>query len=170
MFTYKPYAVDATRCSILLHQWCQSNYCSNRYKWHLICLFDNPEEPLTYSAQPWKSLQFVGITTVYSWAWGRNTQCRVFLHLLERFDNAFLAGRHSWDGGIWFGGVQGKYNTEREGTCPWKVLPRLFSSLCIFWPQMFWSSGMIPWLALVYSTSQSSPRCSTEVGFWNGWW
>jgi hypothetical protein len=34
---------------------------------------------------------------------------------------------------------------------------------------MLWDSGMIPWLALVYFTLQSSPRRSTEVGLWNGW-
>ena len=34
---------------------------------------------------------------------------------------------------------------------------------------MLWALGMIPWLALVYSTLQSSPRCSTEVRLWNGW-
>jgi hypothetical protein len=34
---------------------------------------------------------------------------------------------------------------------------------------MLWASGMIPWLALEYSTLQSSPRWLTEVGLWNGW-
>ena len=28
---------------------------------------------------------------------------------------------------------------------------------------------MIPWLASLYSTLQSSPRYSTDVGQWNGW-
>jgi len=35
---------------------------------------------------------------------------------------------------------------------------------------MILTSGMIPWLALVYSTLRSSPRCSTDVRQWNGWW
>ena len=35
---------------------------------------------------------------------------------------------------------------------------------------MLWASGMITWLGLVYSTLQSSPRRSLEVGLWNGWW
>jgi hypothetical protein len=31
------------------------------------------------------------------------------------------------------------------------------------------ASGIIPWLALLYSTLQSSPRRSTAVWLWNGW-
>jgi len=41
---------------------------------------------LTQSTQPSRSLKFVGITTTYSWAWGRNTNGWVFLHLLENVD------------------------------------------------------------------------------------
>jgi len=125
--------------------------------------------PSTQSAQPWRSLNFVGITAAYSWGWGRNTHCWVVCHLLEKLDNAFPAGRRSRNWRIWFGGVQEKYSTGREGTHPWKVLSRSFSSLCVYWTQMLWDPGMIPWLALVYSTLQSSPRRSTEVGLWNGW-
>jgi len=125
--------------------------------------------PSTQSAQPWRSLKFAGITTSYSWAWGRNTHCWVVWHLVEKVDNAFPAGRRYWNWRIWFGGVQLKYNRRKEGTRPWKVLSRSFSSLCGYRAQMLWDSGMIPWLALVYSTLQSSPRRSTEVGLWNGW-
>jgi len=125
--------------------------------------------PSTQSAQLWRSLNFVGITTAYSWAWGGNTHCWVVWHLLEKVDNAFPAGRRSWNWTISFGGVQQKYNTGNEGTRPWKVLSRSFSSPCVYWTQMLWDSGMIPWLALVYSTLQSSSRHSTEVGLWNGW-
>jgi len=124
--------------------------------------------PSTQSAQPWRSLNFVGITTAYSWAWGRNTHCWVVWLLLKKVDNAFPAGRRFWNWTIWFGGVQLKYNTGKEQTRPCKVLSRSFSSLCVYWTPMLWDSGMIPWLALVYSTLQSSPRCSTEVGLWNG--
>ena len=53
--------------------------------------------PSTESAQPWRSLYFVGITTTYSWALGRNTHCWVILHLLEMVDIAFPAGRRSWN-------------------------------------------------------------------------
>jgi len=123
----------------------------------------------TSSAQLWRSLYYVGLTTAYSWAWGHNTQCWVFLHLLEKVENAFPAGRRSWNWRIWCGEVQLVYTTGGEGIHPWKVLWRSFSSLCVYWTQMVWASGMILWLALVYSTLQSSPRCSTEVGFWNGW-
>jgi len=123
----------------------------------------------TQSAQPWSSLNVVRISTAYSWAWGRNTHCWVFLHLLGNVDIAWPAGRRSWTWRIWFCGVQLKYNTGKEGISPWKVLSRSFSSLCVYWTQMLWASGMTPSLALVYSTLQSSPRCSTEVGLWNGW-
>ena len=123
----------------------------------------------TQSAQPWRSLYFVGITTTYSWAWGRNTHCCVFWHLLRKVHNAFPAGRSSWNWRIWFGGVQLKYHTRKRGICPGKVLSRSFSSLCVYWTQMLWASGMIPWLAFVYSTLQSGPRHSTDVGQWNGW-
>jgi len=113
--------------------------------------------PLTQSSPPWRSCNFVEITTVYSWAWGRNTHGWVFLHLLENVDIALPAGRCSWNWRIWFCGVQLKYNTGKEGIRPWKVLSRSLPSLCVYWTQMWWASGMIPWLALVYSTLQSSP-------------
>jgi len=122
--------------------------------------------PSTQLAQPCWSLYFVGITTTYSWGWWRNIHCWVCLHLLEKVDIDFPAGRHSWNWRIWFGGVQLKYNTWKEGTRPWKVLSR---SLSVFWTQMVRDSGMIPWLASVYSTLQSSPRRSTDVGQWHGW-
>jgi len=126
--------------------------------------------PSTQSAQPWRSLYFVAITTVYSWAWGRNAHSWVILYLFEKVDIAFPAGRHSWNWRTWFGGVQLKYTTEIEGIRCWKVLSRSFSSLCIYRTQMSCATGMIPGLALVYSTMQSSPRHSIEVGLWNGWW
>ena len=122
--------------------------------------------PTTQSAQPWRSLYFVGITNAFSWTWGRNTHCWVFLHLFEMVDIAFPACRRSWNWRIWFGGVQLKYNTGMEGTRPWKVLSRSFSWLCIYWTKMLWASGIIPWFALVYSILPSSPRRSTEVGLW----
>jgi len=125
--------------------------------------------PSTQSVQPWWSLYFDGITTAYAWAGGPNTHPWVFLHLLEKVDNTFPAGRLSWNWMIWFCEVQLKYNTGKEGIRPWKVLSKSFSSLCVYWSQMLWAAGMIPWLALVYSTLQSSPRLSTEVGLWDGW-
>jgi len=57
--------------------------------------------PLTQSDQPWRSLYFVGITTTYSWAWGHNSHCWVFLHLLVKDNNAYPAGRCSWNWRIW---------------------------------------------------------------------
>jgi hypothetical protein len=72
----------------------------------------------------------------------------------------------SWNWRIWFGIVQLKYNTGNKETWPWKVLSR---SLPIYWTQMLWDSGMIPWLASGYSTLQSSSRFSTDVGQWHGW-
>jgi len=121
----------------------------------------------TQSAQPCGSLYIVGITTAYSWAWGCNIHFWVCLHLLGKIDIVFPGGMHSWNWRILFGGVQLEYYTEREETPPWKVLSR---SLSVYWTQMLWDSGRIPWLALVYSILQSSPRCSTDVGQWNGWW
>jgi len=125
--------------------------------------------PSTQSAKQWRSLYFVGITTAYSWTWGRNTHYCVFWHVLEKVDNGFPAGRRSWNSRIWSGGVQLKYNTEKAGIRPWKMLSRLFSSLFVYLTQMLWALGMISWLALVYSTLQSSPRHSTDIGQWNGW-
>jgi len=125
--------------------------------------------PSTQSVKPWRSFNFVGITSVYSWAWGRNPHCWVILHLLDNVNVALRAGRRSWNWRICFTGVQLKYNIGKEGIHLWKLLSRSFSALCIYWTQMVWVSGMIPWLALVYSTLQSSLRRSTEVGLWNCW-
>jgi len=133
-----------------------------------VCL-TTPMSWSTQSAQPWRSLNFVAITTAYSWGWGHSTHRWVCLHLLEKVDFDLPAGRPSWIWRILFGGVQIKYNTGKEAIRPWKVLSRSFSSLCIYWTQMLWASGMIPWLALVFSTLQSSPRRSTDVGLWNSW-
>ena len=46
MIIYKPYAIHAARCSILLHQMRRPHYCSNGYNMHHIGLFDNPDEPV----------------------------------------------------------------------------------------------------------------------------
>jgi len=137
--------------------------------WSVFVCLTTRMNPSTELAQPWRSLYYVGITTAYSWAWWRNTHRCVFCHLLAKDDNAFPAGRHSWNWRIRLGWVQLKYNTGTEEIRPWKVLLRSFSSLCVYWTQMSWASGMIRWLALVYSTLQSSPRHSTDVGQWNGW-
>jgi len=45
----------------------------------------------------------------------------------------------------------------------------LLHSPSIYCTQMWWVSGMISWLALVFSTLQAYPRCSTEVDQWNSW-
>jgi len=122
--------------------------------------------PSIQSAQPCRSLHCIGITTVHSWAWGHNVHCWVFLHLLEKFYIIFLVGRCSCNWRTWFGGGQWKYHTGTVGTWPWKMLLR---SLSIYLTKMLSDSGMIPWLALVYSTLQSSPRCWTDIGQWDGW-
>jgi len=134
----------------------------------LVCLTTRIN-PSTQSAQLWSSFYFVGITTAYSWAWGHNIHCCVFWHLLEKVNNASQAGRGAWNWRIWFSGAQLEYTTGEEGIRPLKVLSRSFSSLCVYWTQILWASGMIPWLALVYSTMQSSPRHLSDVGQWNGW-
>ena len=146
----------------LLLQWVQYASYSDSFTTRI--------NPSTQSGQPCNCWYIVGITTVYPWAWGRNTPHWVLLHLLEKVDKAFLAGKRSWNWKIWFGGVQLKYNTGKEGIHPWKVLSRSFSSLCVYWTLLLWASSMIPWLALVYSTLPSSLRRSTEVGLWNDWW
>jgi len=123
----------------------------------------------TQSAQPWTSLYFVQITTRYSWAWGHYTHGGSCLRFLDVVDIAFPAGKCSSKWRIWISGVQLKYDTGKGAICPRRVLSRSFSSLCIYWTPMLWASDMIPWLTLVYSTLQSTSRCSTEVGLWNGW-
>jgi len=122
--------------------------------------------PSTQSAQQCGSWYFVGITIAYSYGWGHNTHYWLFMHLLETVDIVVLEGRCSGNWRIWFGGVLLRYNTEEEGTQPWKELSM---SLSIYWTQKFWDSGMISWLAVVYSTVQSSPRRSTDLGEWYGW-
>jgi len=166
MIIYKPYAVDSIWCSILSHQMCPTTISLTGTICILSVCLTTRINPSTQSAQPCGSLYFVGITTAYSWTWGRNIHCWDFLHRLEKVDMVFPAGRRSWNWRIWFGGVQLKYNTGKEGTRPWKVLSR---SLSVYWTQMSWDSGMSPSLASVYSTLQSSPRRSTDVGQWNGW-
>jgi len=135
----------------------------------LICLTTQMNLSI-HSARPSRSLRFIGITTTDFLPWEHNTHCWVFLHRLEKVNIAFLASRHFRHWSIWFNGVQLKYNIGTKGICPWKVLLRLFSSLCIYWTQMLWASGKIPWLAFIYSTLQSSPKCSPEVGLLNRWW
>ena len=130
-----------------------------------VCLTTRMNPP-TEAAQPCGSLYFVGITTTYSWGWGHNIHCWVVLHLLENMDIDFPADRYSWNRRIWFGGDQLKYNTGKEGTRPWKMLSR---SLSIHWTQMLLDSGMIPWMAFIYCTLQSSPWRSTDIGQWYGW-
>jgi len=129
-----------------------------------VCL-TTPMNLSTQFAQQCGSLYFVGITTAYSWAWGCNINCWVFLHLIEKVDIILPVGRYSWNRRIWCGGVQLKYITGKEGTRLSKVLSRL---LCIYWTQMLKDSGMIPWLASVYSTLEPSPSPLQDVGQWNG--
>ena len=117
------------------------------------------------SAQPCGSLYFVGITTTYPWASGCNMHCGVFLRILEKVNIVLPVGRCSWNWRIWFGSVQLRYSTGNDGTPPSKML---LSSVSLYWTHMLWDSGMIPWLALVYSILQSSPRHSTAKGQWNG--
>jgi len=120
---------------------------------------------LIHSSELCGSLYFVGITTAYSWGSELNTDCWV-LHHGDNVNIVLPACKSLWNWQIWFGGVHLTYSTAKERTLPWKVLSR---SLAVYWTQMSWDSGMIPWLALVYSTLQSSPRCSTHIGQWNGW-
>jgi len=123
----------------------------------------------TQSPQPWRCMYFVGINITHSWPWGHNTHCWVFFNLVEKVNNGFPAGRSSWIRRTWFCEVQLKYTRGIDGVHPCQVLSRSFSSLCIYWTQMLWAWGMIPWLALVYCTLQSSSRSSTHVGLWHDW-
>jgi len=135
----------------------------------LFFCFTSQLNPSALSAQPWRSLNFNGIATAYSGTWGCITHCWVFFHYLQKVDIAYPAARRPWYCRIWFGRVQLKYDTRKEGILHWKVLLRSFSSLCIYWTQMLWALDMIPQLALVYWTLQSSSRRSTDVGQWNRW-
>jgi len=134
----------------------------------LVCLTTRMN-PSIQSAQPWRSLYITGITTTHSWAWGCNTHCWVFTYLSEKVNIAFQACRWSWNWRMWFSGIQRKSNTGTEGFDSCKVLSTSFSSLCVFWTEMLWDSGIIPSLAFVHSTLQSSSRTSTEARQWNGW-
>jgi len=122
--------------------------------------------PSIQSAQWCKSFFFVGITTIYSWAWEQNIHYWVFLHLLEQVDIIVPVGTHFWNRRNRFDWVQLNYNTGKVGTWPWNVLLR---SRFIYWTQISWHSGMISWLASVYSTLQLSHRRWTDIEQWNGW-
>jgi len=148
---------------------CWSSNVSDSYTMHVIILLDNLDAPSTQSAQQCWSLYFVGLTTSYSWAWGCNIHCWVFLHILEMVDIIIQVGRCSCNWTIWLSGVQLKCHIGKEATWPWKVLLRSFSPLSVYWILMVWNSVMIPLLALVYSILQSSPKCSTDIAQWNGW-
>jgi hypothetical protein len=49
--------------------------------------------PSIQSAYTWRSVNWVGLTTAFTWAWGYNTHHWVYLHLLERIDISLPAGR-----------------------------------------------------------------------------
>jgi len=98
--------------------------------------------PSTQSAPPWRSLNFVGIATAYSWGWGCNTHCWVFWQFLEKVDIVFPVGRGSWNWRMWLGGAQLKYNTANQETWPWKVLST--SAKC----KMVWQLKLNDWAIL----------------------
>jgi hypothetical protein len=123
--------------------------------------------PSTQSAQPCRPLYCVGITTASGSAWGRNIYWTVFSHLLDQVSTVFPPGRRSCNSGIRFCGVQLQYITGNEGTRPWKVAWR---SLSVYCTQMLRDFDVIASLAFASCTSQSSPRGSTHVGQWRGWW
>jgi len=136
--------------------------------WIVFVCLTTRMNPSTQSAQSCGSLYLVLITTVYSWPCEHNTHRWVRLHLVAKVDIAFPAGRHCSNWRIWFSEVPLKWNAGKEGIRPWKGLSRSFSSLCVYRTQMLWASEMIHWLVCVFSTLQSCPRCSIEVGLWNG--
>jgi hypothetical protein len=45
MIIYKPYTMDAASSSLLQRMY-QSNNCFKGYNMHLVCLFENPYEPI----------------------------------------------------------------------------------------------------------------------------
>jgi len=166
MIIYRPYAIDSIGFSILWYKCAGPTIAPTGTICIITVCLTTWMSQSTQSAEPCRSLYFVWITTAYSWAWGCNIHCWVFLHLLGKVDINSPTGRRSWNWKSWLSGVQLMYNTGNEGTRPWEVSLR---SLSLYWTHMLEDSGMISWLALVYSTLQSSPRCSTDVGQWNGW-
>ena len=133
--------------------------------WILFVCLTTQINPSTVSAQPWRSLCSVEITNVYSQSCGHNIDCWVLLQLFEKVNIIVPAGKCSWNWTIQFGRVQQKYNIGTKVTLPWKVLSRSHSVCCT---QMLSDWGIIPRLALVYSTLQSSPKCSTDIWQWKG--
>lgn len=107
---------------------------------------------VTQSAQLRRCLNGVGITTWYSWTWGRKTNWRVGLHRLELVNVGFPVRRQHWKCWIRLGAVDLQYNRANKGTCPQKVLPRLFSSAFLYWIWIVCHSGISYWMAFVYST------------------
>jgi len=98
--------------------------------------------PSTRSAQLCRSLYYVRITSTYSWAWGCNIHWGVFVHLIEKFDIIFPAGRCSWKCRIWLGEIKKSWIQEKKdhgvgwcyrGHCPY-IGPRCYEILA-------WSLG-----------------------------
>jgi len=121
----------------------------------------------TQSAQLYRSLYFVGITTTNSCAWGHNIYCSVFFHLIKRVNIVIQAHRGFRNWSFWSGAVWEMDCIGKEGTRPWKVLWR---SVSIYWTWLLSDSTMITSFAFVYSTLGSTPRCWADIGQWNGWW
>jgi len=119
-----------------------------------------------HSVTPCRILYIVEITILFSWAWDSNINGWVFLQCWEKDDVIFPASRHSSIWIIEFCVVLLKYNTNREGSHPWKDVSWSFSSLCVYSTSMLWYLGTTPWLALVYSLLQLSPRSRIPVELW----
>ena len=96
--------------------------------------------PWTLSAQPYRALFMIGITTAYSWAWWCRTHCYVILHGFELVDNLLQAGRCSYDWRIWFHGVQLNFNAMY--TCLGEALGVFVS----YWTRIaVWSNPRFNW-------------------------
>jgi len=122
----------------------------------------------TQSAQPWRSLNFVGITTAYSWGWGRNIHCWVVWHHLKKVDNAFPAGRRSWNWRIWFSGVQLRYSTwKRRNSSLESVIEVILFTLRILDPDvMRFRHDPLVGIGIIYLAIKSQTLNRSRVVKW----
>jgi len=167
MIINTPYPINFIWCSILSPPMCQSTNCHNRYNMHRISLFENPDEPVNTISPNIQIIELCWNHHHVLFSLGTKYHLLSFLAPPNEAIVFSLAGSCSWNWSIWFSRVRLKYNKGKDDTWPWTVLS---TSHSVYWTLMLSVSGMIPWLALVYSTLLSSPRCSTDVGQWNGWW
>jgi len=90
---YMPYSMDLIQCSVILNIVCWANTCLDQYNIVLIGLFGNLNELVNTISPAMLIYAIWGIATAYSWAWGCNINCWLFL---EPFKEVSTVYPSSW--------------------------------------------------------------------------